>query len=109
MKDKGELFGKYIFFNSKKRGRLKKRALLFLIFPLFLNKKPLFHFFFGLKPFSPEKHLKPVHSGPIRFWGYGVYHAVRRTDGGFGTLIPATTDDGWGVLARPYPSVNKKS
>jgi hypothetical protein len=30
-----------------------------------------------------------------------LYHAVRMTDGGFGTLIPAGTDDGWGILTCP--------
>jgi hypothetical protein len=30
-----------------------------------------------------------------------LYHPVRMTDGGFGTLIPAGTDDGWGILALP--------
>ena len=29
----------------------------------------------------------------------------RMTDGVFDTLIPAGTDDGWGVLDRSYPSV----
>jgi hypothetical protein len=30
------------------------------------------------------------------------------TDGGVGPPIPSGTDDGWGVLARPYPSVERK-
>ena len=38
-----------------------------------------------------------------------LYHAVRMTDGGVGPPIPAGTDDGWGVLARPYPVRGKKN
>jgi hypothetical protein len=30
------------------------------------------------------------------------------TDGGVGPPIPAGTDDGWGFLVRPYPSVERK-
>jgi hypothetical protein len=30
------------------------------------------------------------------------------TDGGFGPPIRAETDDGWGVLVSPYPSVERK-
>ena len=57
------------------------------------------------------------HRGLIRFWGNGAastftdawtiypYHAVRMTDGGFGPPTPSVTDDGWGVLVSPYPSV----
>ena len=37
-----------------------------------------------------------------------LYHPERMTDGGVGPPIPSGTDDGWGVLARPYPSVERK-
>ncbi len=30
------------------------------------------------------------------------------TDGGVGPPIPSGTDDGWGVLDRSYPSVERK-
>jgi hypothetical protein len=61
-----------------------------------------------------------MHRGPIRF---GVterharsrmpktiylYQPERMTDGKVGPPIPSGTDDGWGVLARPYPSVERK-
>ena len=36
------------------------------------------------------------------------YHPLRMTDGGVGPPIPSGTDDGWGVWAWPYPSVERK-
>ena len=37
-----------------------------------------------------------------------LYHPERMTDGGFDTLIPVGTVEGWGVLDSPYPFGKKK-
>ena len=37
-----------------------------------------------------------------------LYHVVRMTDGGFDTLIPAGTDDGWGGFGASVPVRKQK-